>query len=71
MRTKVLKSIDLSKKLRAYENKWVALSLDYRQVFSSGKTLEEAIKNLKKKRKEEVIFMKVFPFDMAYVPTTL
>ena len=70
MRNKALRSIDLSKKLRAYENKWVALSLDYRQVFSSGKTLEEAIKNLKKK-KEEVIFMKVFPFDMAYVPTTL
>lgn len=71
MRNQALKSINLSKRLRPYEDKWVALSMDYRQVFSSGKTLKEAIKNLKKKSKDEVIFMKVLPFDMAYVPTTL
>lgn len=71
MRSKTLKSIDLSKKLRPYENKWVALSLNYRKIFSSGKTLEEAIKNLKTKSKEEVVFLKVLPFDIAYVPTNI
>lgn len=70
MRNKILKPVDLSKKLKPYENKWVALSFDYRKVFSSGKTLEETIKKLKKKSKEEVIFLKVLPFDMAYVPTS-
>lgn len=70
MRNKTIKPIDLSKKLKPYENKWVALSFDYQQVFSSGKSLEEAIKNLKKPIKE-VIFLRVLPFDMAYVPVTL
>ena len=65
------KSIDLSKILKPYENKWVALSYDYKQVFSNGKTLESAIENLKEKSPDEVIFMKVLPFDLAYVPTTL
>lgn len=71
MKNKILKTIDLSKKLRPYENKWVALSLDYRKIFSNGKTLEEAIKNLKGKSKEKVIFLKVLPFDMVYVPTNV
>lgn len=71
MKNQALKSIDLSKKLKPYEDKWVALSLDYRRVFSSGQTLREAIEDLKEMDKNKVIFMKVLPFDMAYVPTTL
>lgn len=71
MKNETIRIIDLSKKLKPYENKWVALSFDYRRIFSSGRTLEEAIKNLKKRTAKEVIFMKILPFDMAYVPTTL
>ena len=72
MKNKILKPVDLSKKLRAYENKWVALSLDYRKIFSSGKSLEEAIKKLQGKcEKEKVVFLKVLPFDMAYVPANV
>ncbi|PJC28968.1 hypothetical protein CO053_01785 [Candidatus Shapirobacteria bacterium CG_4_9_14_0_2_um_filter_40_11] len=71
MKNKILKPVDLSKKLRAYENKWVALSFDYRKIFSSGKTLEEAIEKLKRKSREDVVFLKVLPFDMAYVPSNV
>ncbi len=70
MKKKITQPINLTEKLKPYENKWVALSLDYRQVLSSGKTLKETIEKLKKD-KDQVVFMKVLPFDMGYVPTTL
>lgn len=66
---KSLKPIDLSKKLLPYENKWVALSEDKKQVLGSGKTLKEAEKQAEKKSKR-YIFLKVPPFDLSYVPTS-
>jgi len=66
-KTQNLKSIDLSKILRPYENKWVALSLDYKKVLGSGKTLKEAKKKADKVG-EKYLFLKVFPFDISYVP---
>ena len=64
-----MKTIDLSKKLLPYENKWVALSQDQSQVLGSGKTLKEAEKQAEKKSKK-YIFLKVPPFDLSYVPTS-
>lgn len=69
MQTKRLKPIDLSKLLLPYENKWVALSQDQKEVLGSGRTLKEAEKQAEKKD-NGYIFLKVPPFDVSYVPAT-
>ena len=66
-KTQNLKLVDLSKILKPYENKWVALSLDYKKVLGSGKTLKEAKKEADEAG-EKYLFLKVFPFDISYVP---
>jgi hypothetical protein len=63
-----LKSVDLSEKLRAFEGKWVALSLDYKEVLGVGETLKEAKEQAKKKSKN-YIFIKLPPFDVKYIPS--
>lgn len=64
----MLKPIDLSEKLKPYEDKWVALSLDHRDVLGAGDTLEEAKQQAKNKRKKYV-FLKLPPFNVNYVPS--
>lgn len=51
-----------------FENKWVALSSDLGTVLASGDSLKEVDEKLNEKQREEAVFHKVFPFDMAYVP---
>lgn len=68
MENQTLKAVDLSKKLRPYDNKWVALSLDHKNVLGVGDTLEEA-KRKAEKRAKKYIFLKLPPFDVAYVPS--
>ena len=68
MQKQILKPIDLSKKLLPYENKWVALSKDQKEVLGAGKTLDEAERQAKKTKKR-YLFLKVPPFDIAYVPS--
>lgn len=68
MKNAILKPIDLSKKLRPYENKWVALTLDHKKVLGAGNTLREAREKAEKKNKE-YIFLKLPPFDASYVPS--
>jgi len=63
-----LKTIDLSNLLKPYENKWVALSSDYKKILESGKSLEEIIKKCKKRKYKRPIYFKVLPFDKAFVP---
>lgn len=65
---KALKPIDLSKILLPFENKWVALSADQKEVLGSGETLKEAEKEAKK-TKRKYLFLKVPPFNIAYVPS--
>jgi len=67
-KTSTLKPIDLSEKLRPYEGKWVALSLDHKKVLGAGASLREAKEKAKKKSKEYV-FIKLPPFDVSYVPS--
>lgn len=69
MQNKLLKSVDLSKKLLPYEDKWVVLSEDQKKVLGSGKTLKEAEKQAEKKSKR-YIFLKVPPFNLSYVPAS-
>ena len=67
-KTSTLGSVDLSEKLRPYEGKWVALSLDHKKVLGAGQSLREAKEEAKKKSKEYV-FIKLPPFDVSYVPS--
>ncbi len=66
---KTLEPIDLSKILLPFENKWVALSKDSKQVLGAGKTLKQAEKQAEKTRKR-FFFLKVPPFDISYIPTS-
>jgi len=68
MKNTALKPIDLSEKLRPYENRWVALSLDNKKVLGAGKTLKEAKEKAEKKSKK-YIFLKLPPFNVSYVPS--
>lgn len=67
MKNQILKSINLSKKLKPYENKWVALSLDHKKVLGAGDTLQEAKKKAEQKNKK-FLFIKLPPFNVSYVP---
>jgi len=67
-KTFTLKPVDLSKKLRPYEGKWVALSLNHKKVLGAGESLREAKEKAEKKSKEYV-FIKLPPFDVSYVPS--
>ena len=62
------RNYDLRKLLKAYENKWVALSLDYSKVLGAGDSLREA-KQKAEKRGKNYVFLKLPPFDVSYVPT--
>ena len=68
MSTKTIKNYNLTDLLKPYVNKWVALSPDHKEVVSSGDTLEETAAKIKEK---DVVFMKVFPLDALYAPTSL
>lgn len=62
-----IRLIDLSKKLLPYENKWVALSEDQKEILGSGNSLREAQREAEKSKKK-FIFLKVPPFNISYVP---
>lgn len=68
MESKPVKFIDLSKKLKPYENKWVALSLDHKRILGVGDSLKEAREKAKKKSKR-YIFLKLPPFNVSYIPS--
>jgi len=67
MREIAPKVIDLSKKLKPFENKWVALSRNHKRVLGVGDTLDQAKKKAEKKCKE-YIFIKLPSFDISYIP---
>lgn len=69
MQKQGLKSIDLSKKLLPYENKWVALSEDNKEILGAGDTLKEAQEKAEKTSKK-YLFLKVPPFNISYVPSS-
>jgi len=61
------KSINLSKILKPYENKWVALSLNHRRVLGAGDSLKSAREKAEKKA-EKFVFIKLPPFGVNFVP---
>lgn len=62
---------DLSQLLKPYEDKWVAISPDYKKVIASGETLKETVAQVSPESREEVIFHKVLPYDALYAPLSL
>lgn len=69
MKNNNLHPIDFTKLLLPYENKWVALSEDQKEVLGSGSSLKEA-ENEAEKKSKKYIFLKVPPFNMSYVPAS-
>ena len=65
------KPIDLSKVLQSFDNKWVALSPDYKRVVASGDTLIDADAQVPEEQRKKVVFYKVPPADAYYIPSFL
>ena len=62
------RNYDLRRLLKPYENKWVALSLDYSRVLGAGDSLQEA-KEKAERKGGKYLFLRLPPFDVSYVPT--
>jgi len=62
---------NLSDLVRPFENQWVALTPDYRQVVASGKTLDEVESRLEAKDLKRLVFFKVPRFDAVFIPSTI
>lgn len=60
---------DLTRLLRPYENRWVALSLDWKEVVAADDTFAGA-KAAADRTRRPVRFMRVLPFDVAYAPSS-
>jgi len=56
--------------LQRYENKWVALRQPDQQVVGSGNDVSEAKRNAAVHGYTDVIFLKVYPFNMSYIPAS-
>lgn len=64
--TEPIKAPDLSLITKSHENMWVALSLDYKKILGSAKSLS----NLKEKLGQvKAIFTHVLPAEVGYAPT--
>ena len=59
------RNYDLSKLLKPYANKWVALSSDHKKVIAKGNRLKDVASKTKAK---DVVFLKVFPSESFYMP---
>lgn len=72
MKTKIdshfTKPIDLTEKLKPYNNKWVALSFDHNRVFAAADTLQETKRKAEKQNKQYLL-LKLPPFNVKYVPS--
>ncbi len=62
---------NLGKLLRPFEDKWIALSPDYKRVLSSGKTLKETEAKLSERKRVKAIYFKVPPARAYFVPGVL
>lgn len=58
---------DMRDILKPYANQWVALTRDRTKVVSAGTTLREVTA---KAKGNDLFFMKVFPTDSFYLPSS-
>lgn len=63
----MIKKINVSRILKkTHENKWIALSRDYKKVVDFSRDLTALNKRIGNK---DVIFMRVLPKDLIFAPT--
>ncbi|PIT92015.1 MAG: hypothetical protein COU08_04130 [Candidatus Harrisonbacteria bacterium CG10_big_fil_rev_8_21_14_0_10_42_17] len=65
-----IKKINLEKldrELERLQEKWVAIS-EENKIVASGKTYNEALKNIKPEMKEKTIFLKIPPLNYSISP---
>jgi len=51
-----------------FQNKWVALTLDRKEVIASSSRIETLTQKLEKMKKKDAILTRVLPFDKYYSP---
>ena len=54
--------------LKPYENQWVALRKPDQEIVGSGKDISEAKREAARRGYTDIIFLKVYPFDVGYIP---
>lgn len=59
---------NFSEQLKGYENKWVALGENNKEILASGSTLKETKEKADKVGKK-YLFLKVLPFNLSYIPS--
>lgn len=64
-----MRIIDLTKILRGYERKWVAIASDYKKVVGSGVSLKVARAQALKRGFKQPILTKILPFRQGYIPS--
>lgn len=62
------KPIDLTEKLKPYNNKWIALSFDHKKLIAAADTLQ-ATREKAEKQNKQYLLLKLPPFDIHYVPS--
>lgn len=60
--------INQSNLLLNYENKWVAVSPDWKNVVVAADTYKAAVKKLDLLKDDDAILTKVLPFGKSYSP---
>jgi hypothetical protein len=61
------REIDLADILDAsHENKWVAITPDYQRVVAAAESLHQLMREV---ADQDVIFHRVIPHDVSFVPT--
>jgi len=66
MKDKIIKGPNLNKILnKSHQNKWVALSTDYKKVLAVSANLSSVLKAVPQKKK---VIMKVLP-NLSYAPS--
>ena len=61
---------DLSRLLKPFENRWVALSPTYDRVVSSGDTLSETLSGVSEGEQSQVVLYRVLPGNSFYAPSS-
>ena len=61
----IVENPDFRDLVAGHENKWVAISSDYKKLLAVGDTLDEALRNSSSEKKKVVV--KVLP-ALGYVP---
>ena len=60
--------MNLLNNLNSYVSKWVALTVDKREVVASASNIKKLDDKVKKERNKNVIYHYVLPYDKSFSP---